>query len=82
MSGGSGLAEPESPVILVNETTGYTATVLSRIDGSFSNSVPAGVDDTLLAVIVNRNGTQTVVNTARQVFRDGTIGLFSGWGVV
>lgn len=82
MSGGSGLAEPESPVILVNETTGYTATVLSRIDGSFSNSVPAGVDDTLLAVIVNRNGTRTVVNTARQVFQDGTIGLFSGGGLV
>lgn len=82
MSGGSGLAEPESPVILVNETTGYTATVLSRVDGSFSNSVPAGVDDTLLAVLVNRNGTQTVVNTARQVFQDGTIGLFSGGGTV
>jgi hypothetical protein len=82
MVGGVGLAEPDGPVILVNETTGETATVLARVDGSFSNSIAAGVDDFLSAVIVNRNGTRTTVPAKRQIFRDGRIGLFNGGGAV
>jgi hypothetical protein len=80
--GGPGLAEPESPVILVNETTGFTATVLSKVDGSFSNSLPADVDDLLGAVIVNRNGTRNTVPAGRQLFRDGRVGLYQGGGVL
>jgi hypothetical protein len=80
--GGPGLAEPESPVILVNETTGFTATVLSKVDGSFSNSLPADVDDLLSAVIVNRNGTRNTVPASRQLFRDGRVGLYQAGGVL
>jgi hypothetical protein len=80
--GSPGTAEPEAPVILVNETTGYTATVLSRIDGSFTNSIPADVDDELSAVLVNANGTRNVVPASRQIFRDGSVGLFEGGGIV
>ena len=80
--GEAGLAEPELPVILVNETTGFTATVLSKPDGSFSNSIPAAVDDSLSSVIVNRNGTRNVVTVSRQLFRDGRIGLFEAGGAI
>lgn len=82
MTGSAGVAEPESPVVLVNETSGFTTTVLSRPDGSFSNSIPADVDDFLSAVIVNRNGTRNEIPVSRQIYRDGSIGLFRGGGVV
>lgn len=80
MVGGPGLAEPEAPVILVNENTGMTSTVLAKVDGSFSNNIPAQVDDVLSAVLVNRNGTRNVVPAGRQIFRDGSVGLFPGGG--
>lgn len=80
--GGAGLAEPESPVILVNETTGFTATILSKPDGSFSNSIPADVNDELRAVLVNRNGTRNTLRVGRQEFADGSVGLFEGGGTV
>ena len=82
MSGGPGLADPESAVILVNETTGETATVLSKPDGSFTNRIPATVDDELAAILVNRNGTRTTVPAARQEFVDGAVGLFGSGGVI
>ena len=77
MTGRPGIAEPESPVVLVNETSGYTATVLSKPDGSFSNAIPADVDDFLSVVIVNENGTRNEIAVSRQVFRDGSIALFN-----
>ena len=82
MTGSPGIAEPESPVILVNETTGRTSTILSKPDGSFTNSIEAGVDDFLSAVFVNRNGTRNEVRQSRQMFRDGSVGLFDAGGVV
>lgn len=82
MYGSPGTAEPNSPVILVNETSGQTATILSRPDGSFSNGIPADVEDLLSAVIVNRNGTRNTIPVGRQVFRDGRVGLFNGGGIL
>jgi RHS repeat-associated protein len=82
MTGSPGIAEPESPVILVNETTGRSATILSKPDGSFTNSIEAGVDDLLSAVIVNRNGTRNTIPVGRQIFRDGSVGLFNGGGIL
>lgn len=82
MVGSAGIAEPEAPVILVNETTGATAAVLSKPDGSFSNAIPAAVDDFLSAVIVNRNGTRNTIPVSRQIFRDGSVGLFNGGGIL
>ena len=82
ISGGAGLAEPASPVILVNETTGSTTTILSLEDGSFTNNIIGGADDIIAAVLVNRNGTRNTVPASRQVFRDGSVGLFAGGGTV
>lgn len=82
MVGGPGTADPDSAVILVNDTTGRTATVRSHADGSFDNSLEADEADLLRAVLVNRNGTTTSVRPSRQVFRDGSVGLFDAGGVV
>jgi hypothetical protein len=46
--GTPGVADPEVPVILVNESTGETATVLSKVDGSFA-SVITGTEEDLSA---------------------------------
>ena len=70
------------PVILVNETSGRTSTVLSEPDGSFLGSIAADVDDSLSAVFVNQNGTRNTVSVSRQIFRDGSVGLFHGGGVI
>ena len=80
--GGPGAADPESPVILVNETSGQTATILSRTDGSFTNSIAASEEDFISAVLVNRNGTRSTLPASRQIFRDGSVGLFNGGGVI
>ncbi len=80
--GTPGAADPESPVILINETSGETATILSRVDGSFTNIIAADVEDFISATIVNRNGTRTTMPAVRQVFRDGSVGLFNGGGVI
>ena len=80
--GTPGAADPESPVILVNQTTGDTATILSRTDGSFTNSIQGEVDDIIEAVLLNRNGTRTTLTASRQIFRDGSVGLFNGGGVI
>ncbi len=82
MTGGAGLAEPNGPVILVNDNSGATATVLSKPDGSFDNSIEARVDDELSVVILNGNGTRTTVFPSRQVFRDGSVALFNGGGTI
>ena len=77
-----GIAEPNAPVILVNDTTGFTSTVLAKADGSFDNSIPASEDDLLSAVFVNGNGTRNVIPVSRQIFRDGSVGLFNGGGTI
>jgi RHS repeat-associated protein len=82
MHGSQGMAEPGKPVILVNETTGFTTTVLAKTDGSFEGTIPASVDDYLTAVFVNGNGTRNSVPVNRQIFADGSVGLFNGGGTV
>ncbi len=80
--GTPGLAEPEAEVIIVNETTGRSATTLSKTDGSFTNSIEAQVDDFITAVLVNRNGTRGTVSLSRQIYPDGSVGLFGSGGTV
>ena len=69
-------------MILVNETTGQTATILSKVNGSFTNSIAGGVDDILTAVLVNKNGTRTTLPVSKQMFQDGSVGLFNGGGIL
>ena len=80
MEGTQGIADPNAPVILVNETSGRTATVLASADGSFTNFIQAEVDDFLSAVLVNQNGTRTTIPVSRQIYVDGRVGLFASGG--
>ncbi len=80
--GNAGTADPGVAVILVNESTGMTSTVLSKPDGSFANFVRAGEEDFISAVFVNRNGTRVSVPASRQLFDDGRVGLYQQGGIL
>lgn len=82
LEGGPGFAEPQSPVVLVNQTSGRTTTVLARPDGSFTGSIEAAVDDELAVTVANANGTRNTIAVSRQVFADGSVALFSGGGTL
>lgn len=82
INGTQGIADPDVAVVLVNDTTGETSTVLSKPDGSFEGQIKASVDDFLSAVLVNLNGTRNVLPVSRQLFKDGSIGLFNGGGTL
>lgn len=81
-TGGPGTVDPRVPVILVNENTGSTATVLSKPDGSFANFIDAEVADLISATFVNANGTRITIPATRQKFDDGRIGLFRQGGIL
>jgi hypothetical protein len=82
IEGTQGIAESGMAVILVNDTTGETSTVLSKPDGSFQGEIRATADDFLSAVFVNSNGSRNVMPVSRQFFTDGRIGLFNGGGIL
>lgn len=82
IEGGAGFAESGRPVVLVNETTGRTVTVLAGVDGSFSGSIAASADDELSITTVNANGTATSVPVGRQVFADGSVVLSAAGGMI
>ncbi|MBN8249816.1 MAG: Ig-like domain-containing protein, partial [Verrucomicrobia bacterium] len=80
--GTAGAADPEVPVILVNESTGETATVLSRPDGSFSSVISGSEQDFVSATFVNLNGTRIYVPVSRQLFDNGFVGLYPQGGIL
>ena len=82
VAGGAGTADPNASVVLVNETRGTTATVLSGPDGSFKNFIDADVDDFIAATFVNGNGTRIRIPLSRQLFDDGAVALFQGGGIL
>jgi hypothetical protein len=82
VEGTPGTADPEVAVILVNEDTGETATVLSKPDGSFTNFIRASEDDNIAATFLNANGTRVSVAAGQQRFDDGKVGLFAQGGTV
>lgn len=82
VEGSPGTAEPGQKVVLVNESSGETQTVLSDVDGSFVSFVRGSVDDFISAVLVNANGTRNQIPATRQRFDDGTIGLFASGGTI
>ncbi|RIL05408.1 MAG: hypothetical protein DCC71_10465 [Proteobacteria bacterium] len=80
--GTAGTADPNAPVVIVNETRGTTATVLAGPDGAFVNFIDAEVDDFLSATFVNANATRIRVPLSRQLFDDGSVALFPGGGIL
>ena len=80
--GSPGTADPGVAVILINETSGVTATVTSRADGSFANFLAAAEEDFVTAVFINGNGTRISVPATRQLFDDGNVGLYRQGGIL
>lgn len=78
--GQPGVADPAVPVVLVNEDSGETQTVLSKPDGSFSSFINGTEEDVISATFVNLNGTRVYVPVSRQEFDDGFVGLYSRGG--
>ncbi len=82
VEGSPGTAEPAQAVILVNESSGETQTVIADVDGSFVSFIRGTVDDFISAVLVNANGTRNQIPATRQRFDDGSVGLFSAGGTI
>jgi PKD repeat protein/pimeloyl-ACP methyl ester carboxylesterase len=80
--GNPGSAEGEVPVILINQSSGETATVLSEADGSFDGIIRGSEDDFISASIQNSNHTQTYLPVSRQEFDNGFVGLYKGGGIL
>lgn len=80
--GTPGVADPEVAVILVNESTGETATVLSKPDGSFSSVISGSEADFVSATFVNLNDTRVYVPVSRQQFDNGFVGLYRQGGIL
>ncbi len=80
--GTAGAADPGVPVIIVNEASGDTTTVLSKSDGSFTSFVPGQEQDFISATFVSLNNSHIYVPVNRQLFDDGSVGLFQQGGVL
>jgi RHS repeat-associated protein len=76
----AGFAEGGAAVLFVNDTTGQVITRTAALDGSFSNTIPASVEDRLRVVLLNRNGTRTEVPVGVQRFQDGSVALYAAGG--
>ncbi len=76
----AGFAEGGAAVLFVNDTTGQVVTRTAALDGSFSNTIPASVEDRLRVVLLNRNGTRTEVPVGVQRFPDGSVALYAAGG--
>lgn len=81
-TGSPGTADPEVPVILINEDTGETATVLSKPDGSFSTFIHAEEEHIVSSAFVNANGTVVTAPAKRQLFDNGRVGLYEYGGIL
>jgi RHS repeat-associated protein len=80
--GTPGSADPGVPVIIVNEGTGETGTVLSKQDGSFTSLVPGHEQDFISAAFVSLNGARLYIPVNRQLFDDGSVGLYPQGGAL
>ncbi|MBK8001599.1 MAG: Ig-like domain-containing protein [Verrucomicrobia bacterium] len=80
--GQPGVADPEVAVILANESTGETTTVLSKVDGSFNSVISGTEEDFISATFVNLNGTRVYVPVSRQEFDNGFVGLYPQGGIL
>lgn len=80
--GTSGASDPGVPVIIANEGSGETTTVLAKLDGSFTSYVVGQEQDFISATFINLNGTRTYLPVTRQIFDDGSVGLYPQGGVL
>lgn len=80
--GTPGCSDPGVPVIIVNEGTGESTTVLSKSDGSFTSFVRGQEQDFISATFVSLNSARVYVPVNRQLFDDGSVGLYQQGGTL
>ena len=80
--GTPGVADPGVPVVVANEGSGVTTTVLSKSDGSFTTFVHGQEQDFISATFVGLNGSRLYVPVNRQLFDDGSVGLYQSGGTL
>ncbi len=80
--GTPGVADPGVPVIIVDEASGISTTVLSQSDGSFASYVTGAEQDLISATFVSLNGSRIYTPVNRQLFDDGTVGLYASGGAL
>lgn len=80
--GTPGVADPEVAVVLANESTGETSTVLSKPDGSFVSVIEGQEEDFVSATFINLNGSRVYVPVSRQEFDNGFVGLYRQGGIL
>ena len=82
VKGTPGAAEPGQPVILMNESSGETSTVLSKSDGSFYGVITGDEEDFISAMLINANGSRNFLPVSRQQFDNGFVGLYKRGGIL
>jgi hypothetical protein len=80
--GSAGVADPTSPVVIVDDDSGVAVTVVSQPNGSFKSYIAAREDDLLSAVTINSNGTRFTIPLEREKYDDGRVALFASGGTV
>jgi RHS repeat-associated protein len=78
--GTPGVSDPGVPVVIVNEASGQTSTVIAKEDGSFTSWVDGQAADFISATFISLNGARIYVPVNRQIFDDGSVGLYSQGG--
>ncbi len=82
VQGTPGAADPGVPVIIVNEASGESTTVLSQPDGSFASYVHGAEQDFISATFVSLNGARIYMPVNRQLFDDGSVALYRQGGTL
>lgn len=82
VQGTPGAADPSVPVIVANESSGETATVISGPDGSFATFIHGSESDFVSATFISLNGARVYVPVSRQLFDNGFVGLYPQGGIL
>ncbi|MBI1864334.1 MAG: Ig-like domain-containing protein, partial [Nitrospirae bacterium] len=82
VTGGAGLVIPRTAVVLVNERTGATVTVMANDDGSFSGTISAQLGDKISVQMKDRLGNVTTLKTGNMRRADGAVAVGPEGGVV
>ncbi|BBO87548.1 hypothetical protein DSCOOX_07280 [Desulfosarcina ovata subsp. ovata] len=74
ISGSIGSVNPDDTVIVLNETTGFTALAIVSADGSFNARVYAELTDQITLRVQDRNGNEIIIDPGPFVQRDPITG--------
>jgi len=80
--GGTGLAAPESPVVLFNRTQGITVTITAELDGSFVGTIQVSLGDKIEVHVEDLLGNVTILDPGLLQNPDGTAAVGPEGGTI